>query len=126
MTVQDNYLQEVAKAANGESFSRPAFHGVTDDSSFTVTTAISDLIGEIGSRNSVTSSRNSLTVTHNSLRVGASDVVDTTNGDELHGAALAKESSGDFYFVAAELPGTLHTQNFDLEFDYEVTFSRSG
>lgn len=125
MTIQNNYLTNVAKAINQESFSVPTHHGVTDDDSFTMSNTLSGLTGEIGSRNEATSSRNSQTIVYNSLRVGVSDVVDTVNGDTLEGAALFDAISSGNVQIAITLPGTLQTQDFDLEFDYEVTFERS-
>ena len=113
MTILNNFANEMAKAANNESFVVISHHV---EGTATVTPDVSDtaLTGEIGTRDSVTGSRTLNTIEFSSIRL-STDVVDTTNGDNLKGFGIFSADTGGTIFIENEIAGILQTTNFDFE-----------
>lgn len=124
MAIYDGMLTEVAKAISGESYELISHMVCSSDSSFAVSVSDSSLSGEFGSRVATTDSRSGTTVTFNSIRTGASLV--SSSGDTLYGAGLFTSSSGGTLMAAITLPSLLHTDSFDIEFDWDIIVQRTG
>jgi len=123
MTLQDDYLINVAKAVAGESFDAPDFTGYSDQDG-NITTNSSSLTNEIGSRSNAITSRSSKILEYNSTR-SAADVVDTTNGDDIEEIAFFTQSSGSNMQIFVDVANINHTTDFDIEVTERVTVDRA-
>jgi hypothetical protein len=122
MTLQDNYLEEVAKTLNRESSNLPAWIGVSDQDGG-VTIASGDLTNEIGSRSSVTRLRNNKRVVYNGSRL-STDVVDTANGDVLEQIGFFGTETGSDLQLFIDLAPVTQTTDFDVEVTFAVNVDR--
>ena len=120
MTILNNEINESAKAFNGESRVTPSHMGFTE-TSLTIDVADTSLTGEIGSRITLTGSRSLNTVELVGLRL-STDVVDTSNGDDLKGQATFSASTSGTMLIEDNIAGLLHTKNFDVEFITGVNY----
>lgn len=122
MVLTDVYLENVAKAIGGESFTLTAYGGVGTATDFEDDGTATSLDGEIGTRSSLSTTRADNVVTHSFIR-SSMDVVGV-GGDTLTAVGLfSAVSSGELHNNVA-LPSLLHTTNFDIEFDTVFTVSR--
>ncbi len=122
MTIYDNYLKEVAKSTNGESFVYPT-HDLFSTDAVTVDVTATSVTGEIGSRKSLTGARVDNQVQWSALRTSA-DVVDTSNGDTLKSIGMITASSGGTLMTVQSPFQILHTTNFEVEFINNVIIRR--
>ena len=123
MTVTNTFLNELAKAINGESY-LTASHivaGSTDVS--TIDTSDTTIQGELGSRISTSGSRTDNNVEFSAIRSGAV-VIDTTNGDDINSAGLLTAETGGELLSGITLGGVTQTTNFDIEFIFDLTVER--
>ena len=122
MTVHNEILKNSAKALNGESYNTPTHNVVATTEVTSIDVTATTLSGIIGTATAVTSSRDDVTVNFNGIRSSTS-VVDSTNGDTLKTAGLFDAASGGTVQVSAII-NELHTTSFDLEFDYDLLYTR--
>ena len=122
MTVMNNYLEELAKANNGESHVYPGFDAV---STTAITTDVTDTVldGEIGNRLTLTGTRVDNQVSWSGLRL-STDVVDTSSGDTLRSIGMLSDSSGGTLFTEQSPFQILHTTSFEIEFINNVIIRR--
>lgn len=117
--ITDVYLQEIAKAINGEAntvVSHCAF------SSTVLTPAATDTsLAHEYDRSSATGTRSTNSVTFNSLRSGATA---SSTGDYINVVGLLTSSTGGNLMLEALVPSVLHTTSFDFEVDATVTIER--
>ena len=125
MGVNDNLLNNIAKALNSESYVTLSYLAVSTDSTFAASLTNTTIVGESPSRIATTSSRSANTVTFNAIRSGAS-VVDTTNGDTLYGAAWFSAVTAGQLQLDVALPSLIHTTAYDLETDLDLTTNRGS
>lgn len=114
MTILTNQLIETAKALNNESYVY-ASHLAVGTNVLTIDLADTSLSGEIGTRKTLTGTRTNNTLELVGLRL-STDVVDTTNGDDLKGVALFSAITSGTMLVENNVGGLLQTTNFDVEF----------
>ena len=123
--ITNKFLEEVAQAISGESFSIPIFTAVTGDivSSELAETSES-LHGEIGTRKQNTITRSENIVSFSAIRSGTTDLVSSL-GDTLDGFGTFVDVTGDSLMtgVVFDIPFT-HTSSFDVEFITSVTVDR--
>lgn len=123
--INNRFLEECAKAFNGDSFITPSkFLVSTTTESINAAIVATDLIGEIGTRGNLTSSASSNVVTYNYLRSGAT-VENTSTGDNLKTIALVTQATAGPVMTALNVSGLLQTTNFDIDFDWAVRFVRN-
>lgn len=122
-TITDGFLTNIAKAMNNESFQIPDYLGVATDVVASIGTTDSTLSGEIGSRIEFSGSRSNNIVTLTAIRSSVS-VIDQENGDTLNTSGAFGDSTGDTLFAGVIHNGITQTTNFDIEFQYEITYDR--
>lgn len=120
--ITDNLLIGMAKLLNSESYDIPAYLTVSSDSNFDASTTASSIPGEVGSREALSNTRSDKVVTFETVRSGATASI---SGDILYGVALMPSSTGDDAQLLVELPGINHTQNFDIDFNFDITLRRN-
>jgi len=120
--ITDNLLVGMAELAAGGSYSVAAFGTVSSDSGFTASATTDSVSDELDSRTSISPVRTDKTVNFSFVRSGA---VASSDGDVLYGVALMPSSTGDGCQIAIELPGLTQTQNFDIDFDVDITIRRN-
>lgn len=113
----------VAKAMNSESYTTSNYVNVSTSTDFEASNTATSLDGEIGSRIATSNTRSSNVVTYSGIR-SAALVVDTVNGDTLYGVGTFSAASAGDLHLNVDLPGVNQTIGFDVEFDFEVTYSR--
>ena len=118
----DQFLNEIAKAFNAESFVYPSYMLVSTDSAYTPAVTDTSVPGEVGSRFSITRSRSNNVVTISGIRSGA--VVTSTSGDVLYAYGDNSAISSGTLTGVASLPSLTHTTSFDLEFQNQITVNR--
>ena len=118
--ITDTFLINFAKNINGESSTRPGYITFSSD---VVTPSATDttIPNELGTRSSVTGSRVSNQVTFNGIRTGA---VASSGGDYINVMGLFSSATSGELLTEATVPNVLHTDNFDLEVDWTITFER--
>lgn len=119
--ITDVFLQEMAKAINGESFTKPV--GIAFSSSVITPAATDTSFAHEFDRATLSGSRTSNEVTFSGIRSGATA---SSSGDYINliGLFSTDTSSGDL-FVEALVPSVLHTTSFDFEVDATVTIERA-
>ena len=122
MTITNSYLNNVAKAMAGESYSYPTDMLVGTGAVTSIDVTATALEGEIGTRESATVSRALNVVTYNAVRSGTA-VLDTTNGDDLTSVGFDVAATGEDLQLAVVI-SELHTTAFDLEIDADITHTR--
>lgn len=123
MTITDTFLEEMAKAVNGESFTVPTYLAVATTQVTSISTEDTSLSGEIGTRGPLTGSRTDNVTTLSVVRSGTL-VIDTTNGDDIRSSGLFDASSNGNFFTGVVHGGITQTTNFDIDFVYQLTTSR--
>ncbi len=121
MTVTDTFLQQIASALASETYIVPSYLTVGTTVIIPGTTD-TDLTGEIGPREVLTTARVDNQVEFSTLRSSTSVIQatgDTLNSTALFGAA----TSGDM-FTSVSLPQINHTNSYDIEFDWTITINR--
>lgn len=119
--VTDTHLENLAKAMNNETYTYPAYVAVsTSDTDISATDTT--LSQEQGTRDVFLADRDVETVSLSAIRSGTQ--VTQYGGETLvSGAAFSASSSGDMHFVFT-VPSITQTTNFDIQFDFDVTYSR--
>lgn len=123
MTVYNNWLNEIAKAANGESAATLS-HLAATTTTLTIDVTDTALTGETPTRTALTGSRVNNTVTYTGTKTGAS--IATSDGETLLGAGFLSASTGGTLLSAFTLPSLIHTTNYDIEFELSFTVQRRG
>jgi len=119
MAIQNIYLNTIAE---GEAVT--GYLAVTTDTSFdSFDTTATDIGTELGSRTTATVSRVNNVVTWSGIRSGAV-VVNTSTGDVLQGVGLFSAVTGGTLLFTSPLASLTHTTSFDVEFNYETTYTR--
>ena len=113
MVVLNNFLNEIAKSVNNESFVTPS-HLAVGTEVLDIDVTDTSLAGEIGSRLELSGSRSNNTLELVALRL-STDVVDTTDGDDLKGFGILSADTGGTIFIENDIAGILQTTNFDFE-----------
>jgi hypothetical protein len=122
MTIIDEYLDNIAKAISGDSYSYPTHLLVTTDIALTnIDETQQSLSGEIGTRLITTNSNSGNVASYYALRSGTSVIGST--GDALTAIGFDIASTGSNLQLAA-LVTELQTTAFDLELQADVTISR--
>ncbi len=124
MTITDNYLYEITKAANNESYVIPSYQAVGTSEVASISTSATALDGEIGSRTSGTLSRSLNELTFSSTRTTA-DVVSTATGDTLKSTGVFSAATASTFLFGVPISGITQTTNFDIEFVTTLVFDRS-
>ena len=119
--ITDIFLNNLAKAINGESFTLPAYNAFSS-SVITVDATDTSLPTEYD-RSSASGARINNTVTFTSVRSGA---IASSSGDYINSMGLLSSSTVGDLHVEALVPNVLHTTSFDLEVDWAITIERKG
>lgn len=116
--ITNNFLNEVSKAINGESYVSP---GVIGFSSTTKTLSPTDtsLGGELD-YGSAAGTRVTNVTTFNALRSGAAVGV---GGDRINSLGLLNTSTGTL-LAEALVPSVLHTSTYDLDVSWKIIVER--
>lgn len=116
----DKYLEEAAKAMNGESNVVPSHLVVATDVNV-IDPTMTSFTGEVVTRPAFTNTRLGRTITRNAIFSGAS----VPSGGITYRAAGSKPaSSGGDLMTGVVYPGLTQTTDFDLEFLFEESFRR--
>jgi hypothetical protein len=123
--INDKYLEQCARAFNGESFSKPTHLLVsTNDITLSSTLATTAITGEIGTRGALTSDRDDNVVTFNFLRSGV-NVINTATGDDIKTIMLLTAVTGGDIMTGLNVGGLLQTTNFDIDIDWQIRWTRN-
>ena len=119
MVVNDNYLNNIAKAMSNNSYEIPDYleFGGTEQ---TITQGMTALSDPYSPRSTVTATRDGQVVDYVGTRSAA--VVTSNTGDILWTSALQTDVSGNDIQIAIALSGFTQTTNYDVEVDYETEF----
>ena len=120
--VQNIYLNEIAKAAGGVSHTIPGWLAVGTTQITSIDTQATSLPGEVGTRVELNTTVAQNVTGYDAIR--QSIQVPVIEGQPIYWVALFPTDTGGIPYVATILPGLTQTTNFDLEFDYDVTFRR--
>lgn len=123
MTLTDNFLIEVAKSLNSESYEVPGYLAVGTTEVVSIETADTTLSGEIGDREALTNARSDKTITFTAIRSGA-DVIDTTLGDSLESSGFLTEATDGIFLWGIPHSGITQTTSFDLEWEIQFEVRR--
>ena len=117
--INDNMITGLAGALNGEAFTIP---GAMSFSSDVVDISPTDTdIPNVLDSVSTTNSRSTTVVKFTGIRSGAAVISPT--GDYINTIGLLTTAGGTL-MAEATTANILHTNNFDLEIDWEITISR--
>jgi hypothetical protein len=117
MAITNIYLNNLASSQEVT-----AYLAVTTSTDFNPSSVSASILpGEFGSRITATATRNNNVVTWSGIRPGA---VVSSGGENLTGVALFTASSGGDMMFTAPLISLTHTTNFDIEFNFETTYTR--
>ena len=122
MTITNGFLNGLAGAIAGESFSAPTHMLVATGNNTTIPNNATTLDGEIGTRISVSKLRTDNIIEMSAVRTTA-DVVATDTGDALTGVGLDIAGSGSNLQIGVQID-ELHTVNFDLEMIFNLRVRR--
>jgi hypothetical protein len=120
--ILDTFLNENAKAFNGESFVVPAYLAVATGA---VTPLITDtvLTGERGTRFAISNIRSSNVISSDGIRSGAQILVPA--GETLTTLALFSAATGGTILTEASIGSILQTTAFDIEVFSTLTWNRA-
>lgn len=124
--ITDTFLEEMAKAIKEESYVVPAYQAVGTSGVDVIAASDTQLSGEIGTRDILTSDRTQNQIEYSAIRSGAS-VVDTLNGDDLRSTGLFNtntQSTSDELLQGIAMNGVTQTTNFDVEFITNIQINR--
>jgi hypothetical protein len=121
MVVHDNQLAELAKTLNSESAVVPS-HFTFSTTDLTLDPSMASFTGEIPARVAVSGSRVNNVTTLTGIRSGA--VVGSSAGETLYEAALFSASTSGTLLHMEGLPSILHTTNFDIELNWDLSIER--
>lgn len=117
MAILNTYLNSLATQEGVTAYL--AISTSTDFDAYSVTET--SIPGEYSSRISMTASVVDNVVTWSGIKSGASV---PASGITYTGMALFTASSGGTLMFTAPLASTVHTTNFDIEFNWEATYTR--
>lgn len=123
MTLTDNFLVEMAKALAEESYTVPSHLAFATTEVASIATTDTALSGEIGTREALSKSRSDKSITFTAMRSGT-DVIDTTNGDELESSGFLNASTNGTFLWGITHPGITQTTVFDLEWEVQIDVRR--
>ena len=123
MTITDDFLNNMAKAAAGESFNTISHFSVGETVVTSVLPTDTVLAGEVGSRITASAARTNNSIEFTGVRTTA-DVVDTVNGDDIATFGSNTASTGSNLQSGTKVAGVTHTDTFDLELILTVTVTR--
>jgi len=123
MTITNNFLNEIAKSINDESYEVSTSQAVATTIVASIYTTDTSLSGEIGARTSLSGTRTNNELEFTSLRSSTS-VLDTTDGDKLKSTGLLTATSGGILLTGVVLSGITQTTNFDLEVVTSISVNR--
>ena len=123
MGISDRFLEEHAKAMNGETFIIPSYLAVGSADVDSISNAATTLSDEIGTRVAMTGSRTDNTLKISAIRSGTA-VIDTVNGDDITQSGAHGTLAGSDLLVSAIHNGVTQTTNFDLETEYTLGWDR--
>lgn len=119
MVLTDVFLDEMAKAMNGESYTVGSDVAFSND--IIVPDATDTALPSEFDRSSTTGSRTGNKVSFTAIRSGA---IASVGGDTVNSIGLLTASSGGNLLSEATVPSIVHTQTFDLEVDWQITIER--
>ena len=122
--INDNFLNEIAKAINSESYVVPSY--ITFGTSV-ISAAVTDTVlsGETGTRISATKTRSNNVITHNALKTGST--ITSSTGTVIYSSAMFSAlTSGTLMTEIPISAGITHTTAFDIEVDWYVTIDRQS
>jgi hypothetical protein len=120
MTVTDDFLEEVMKAVNGESYATPEYVSWSSDA-ITIDPTASSLTGEYGSRNGTTNVRSGTGLTLSVVKTGATV---GSAGERINSMGLFSTSTAGIIMSQALVSSLLQTSDFDVELDWVITAQR--
>jgi len=122
MTLQNKYLTEAAKALAEESFEAVDFSSYSNQSGG-VTSSSTSLTNEIGNREEVSVSRQGTEIDYITTR-SSTEVVDTSNGDDIQEIGFNSDSSGSDLQMYIDVANINQTLDFDVETTQKVIVER--
>ena len=125
--ITDNFLYEMSKILNGDSYLIPAYMAVGTTDVANILSTDTSLSGEIGTRKILTSTRSDNATEFSAIR-SSTDVEDTTNGDDLESTGLFNnltQSTTEKLLTGVPLSGITQTTTFDIEFLTNIRFNRT-
>lgn len=120
--ITDLLLNNLAKAANGESFDTINYFSV-GETAMTIGSSTTVLTDEVGTRVSATKSRTNNVVEIVGTR-RTTDVVDTVDGDVIATFGTNVDLSGSDLQSGVSVAGVTHTTAFDIDFIVTMTIGR--
>jgi len=117
--INDNMINGLAGALNGESLTIPASMLFSSDVVAVSGTATS--IPGVLDYDDVTNSRTANVTKFTGVRSGTAA---SSGGDYINTLGLLTSSSGGDLMAMAAVSSLLHTTDFDLEVDWEITIAR--
>jgi hypothetical protein len=118
--ILDNFLTQMAKGINAESFVIPS-HLAFATSVNTVTAGMTTITGEVPTRIAAPGSRLSTVVTFSGTRPAASA---SALGQPLVNLSLWSSSTGGTVLSAITIPTVLQTTTFDVYTEYSIEVAR--
>jgi len=118
--INDNFLKEMGKALNGESYSVPSYM-TWSSSPISESSSSTSLSGEAFPRAAVSNVRSDNNVVFTAIKSGA---LASSTGDSLRSIGLNSSSSGGIHLSEKLLSSILHTTAFDVLVSWTVRFER--
>lgn len=120
--ITDKTLIDMSKLANGETLDFAQYMAFSDSSTFSLDATASSTPGYTDSTSTTKFRENNLPELNiNGIKTGA---LASSTGDTIYGAVLTPADSNEDAQALASVPGILHTQDFDLEVNWTVSFER--
>lgn len=120
--VQNIYLQEIAKAAAGQSYTMPLYLAVGTTQITSIPSDLASLPGEAGTRVLLTRSSDNKDAGYNGIRQSV-QITDPV-GQQIYWVALFPTDTGGTPYVVNIIPGLTQNTTFDLDMDYTISYSR--
>lgn len=124
--ITDSFLNEVAKAIGNESYNVPAYLAVGTADVSIVAGSDTSISGEISPRISLDKTGSANYREFSAIRSG-SDVLDTTNGDDIETVGIfntATQATSDPLLTGVVINGVTQTTAFDVEFVVNIEVNR--
>lgn len=115
--LHNDFLEEVAKAINSESFVVPS-HQAFSTTDLTLDPAMTSFDGEVEDRSASSASRVQNVVTVTGIRSGTE--VSSFSGETLYETALFSAASSGVLLAMQGLPAILQTTSYDIEGNWDI------
>lgn len=119
--ITDGMLTEMAKALASESYVVPSY-AAWATSYNPITSSMTAITSEVGTRTTITDSRSGATVTFGGIRSGTS--VPVPAGQTLYTLGAYSALTSGTLLTAVSLPAIIHTTTFDIDLDITYTINR--